>query len=65
MERLDQGHLLPSIKHQETAMTGPGIEYRPRAPQGGGSTKELFEQLINSFSEHLRNMSSREIQHKS
>jgi len=47
MERLEQGHLHPLIKWTSRE-SNPGI--------GGGrnnSSKELFEQPINSYSKHL------------
>ncbi len=54
MERLDQGHLHPLLEHPETNMSRPGIE--PRSPalrRSGYSNKELFEQHVNGYSEHL------------
>ncbi len=43
MERLDQGHLHPLLKHPETNMYRLGIE--PGLPASQAS-KELFEQLM-------------------
>ncbi len=52
MERLDHGHLHPLLEHRETNMSRPGIE--PGSPVAGKySSKELFEQILNIYSEHL------------
>jgi hypothetical protein len=54
MERLDQGHLHPKLEV-------PRLKCLCRVSAVGSkhSSKELFEQCINSFSEHLH-MSLRE-----
>jgi hypothetical protein len=48
MERLDLGHLHPKL---EIDMSRPEIEPGPLASEH--SSKELFEQRVNSYSEHL------------
>ncbi len=50
MERLDQGHLHPKLEVQR--LTCLGRESNPGL-RGEHSSKELFEQRINSYSEHL------------
>jgi hypothetical protein len=52
MERRDQGHLHPLLKQLETIMS------RASAVGGEHSSKELFEQSVNSFSEHLHELAS-------
>jgi hypothetical protein len=46
-ERLNQVHLHP--RSPETDMSWPGIEPGPTRWEGEHSSKELFEQLINSY----------------
>jgi hypothetical protein len=41
------------MKHPKTYMTWPGFEPLISCTVGGHSAKELFEQLINSYSEFL------------
>ncbi len=54
MERLDQGHLYPFLE-PETDMS-----HMTRVSTVGGdhSSKELFEQLFNSYSEHLHELAT-------
>jgi hypothetical protein len=52
MERLDIGHLHPLLEHPR--LTCPGQKISP----GEHSSKELFEQPINSYSEHLNEHST-------
>jgi hypothetical protein len=46
MERLDYGHLHPSIKQPETDMSWPGFEPPTSITAGEHSSKELSIQLI-------------------
>jgi len=50
LKRLDQGHLHPKL--EDPRLTCLGRETNPAA-RGGHSSKELFDQRINSYSEHL------------
>jgi hypothetical protein len=52
MERLYQGHLHPLLKQLETVI------FRASAVGGEHSSKQLFEQSVNSFSEHLHELAS-------
>ncbi len=52
LKRLDQGHL--HSKLEVPGLTCPGRELNPGLHGGGRhSRKELFEQLVNSYLEHL------------
>ncbi len=52
MERLDQGHLYPLTRASKTVIS------RASAVGGEHSSKELFEQLVNSYSEHLHELAT-------
>jgi hypothetical protein len=65
MKRLDQGHLHPKL--EVPGLTCSGRESNLATTVGGEhSRKEPFEQLINSYSEHLQyiHMSSRQFHTK-
>ena len=53
MKRLDQGHLHPKLEVPATDMSQPGV--KPVTPL------EPFEQLVNSYLEHLH-MSARPLE---
>jgi hypothetical protein len=58
MEKLDQGHLSSTRAPPRLTCLGQGI--KPGPPLGGEhSRKELFEQLVNSYSNRNFYMSSR------
>jgi hypothetical protein len=60
MKRLGQGHLLPKL--EVLGLKCPDRESNPTFMVGGEqSRKEPFEQLVNSYSEHLQ-MSPRQFQ---
>ncbi len=53
IKRLDQGHLHPTLEVLGL-MSRPGIELGPLRSVGGAHPrKKPFEQLVNSYSEHL------------
>jgi hypothetical protein len=54
-ERLDQGHLHPSIKHTETDMSRPGLNLRPLAPPAGALPKSYCNSLCYCYSKPLQN----------
>ncbi len=53
LERLDQGHLHPKLEVPRLACLSRELKYRASEVGGKHSSKELFEQLVNSYSEHL------------
>ncbi len=56
MERLDQGNFHPQLEHPRRTVSRQGLEPTTSCTACGHSSKELFEQLINCYSEPLHNL---------